>query len=530
MNLLEERLRHSNSAVVLAATKVFLELTQDMPQVHAQVYARLKAPMMTLIAGGVFEQGFICLKHIALLTTRVPDVFAAEYKHFYCKYNEPSCVKLLKLDILTAVATQATVPEIVDEIAEYITEPDANVARAAVAAIGKLGVRVPECGGGVVEQLLKLLEVDIDHVSAEAIIAMKNLLRKFPDRIERFIGGIGTFFRNIDEPDAKVALLWMVGEYGHVIPEAPYLLEPLIDNFAEETSQAVRLELLAATVRLFFRRPAELQQMLGRLLDAAIADASFTDVHDRAMLYYRLLQLDLGAAERILCRSEHVSGQFVEEVPSELQDRIFEEFNSLAVIYGEPSERFVKPELLQMRRVATNGNGASNGAAEHAGAGGGSDDDESDEESDDEPTAAPPPPPAAAGGGIDLLGLEDALPAPAAALALAPGASLDPAVFQQQWGALPTADSWQHRTSLSVPLEQLSARFGTRHVKTMAFGTVGDASKFYFFAREAGAADTLLLCELVVTRSTGVAAATIKATAPAPVPLFSSLVRELLSS
>ena len=38
MNLLEERLKHSNSAVVLAATKVFLNLTQDMPQVHAQVY------------------------------------------------------------------------------------------------------------------------------------------------------------------------------------------------------------------------------------------------------------------------------------------------------------------------------------------------------------------------------------------------------------------------------------------------------------------------------------------------------------
>eukprot|EP00967_Tisochrysis_lutea_P105722 scaffold161396_cov30-Tisochrysis_lutea.AAC.7 len=30
---------------------------------------------------------------------------------------------------------------------------------------------------------------------------------------------IGTFFRNIDEPDAKVALLWMLAEYGHVIPE-----------------------------------------------------------------------------------------------------------------------------------------------------------------------------------------------------------------------------------------------------------------------------------------------------------------------
>ena len=34
MNLLEERLKHSNSAVVLATTKVFLNLTQDMPAVH----------------------------------------------------------------------------------------------------------------------------------------------------------------------------------------------------------------------------------------------------------------------------------------------------------------------------------------------------------------------------------------------------------------------------------------------------------------------------------------------------------------
>ena len=48
--------------------------------------------------------------------------------------------------------------------------------------------------------------MDIPHVSAEAILAMKNLLRKFPERVERFIHGIGTFFRNTDEPAAKVVL------------------------------------------------------------------------------------------------------------------------------------------------------------------------------------------------------------------------------------------------------------------------------------------------------------------------------------
>ena len=39
-----------------------------------------------------------------------------------------------------------------------------------------------------------------------------------------------------------------------------------------------------------------------------------------------------------------VNGPFVEEAPSELSDRIFEEFNTLSVVYGEPAERFVTNE------------------------------------------------------------------------------------------------------------------------------------------------------------------------------------------
>jgi len=37
MNLLEDRLQHANSAVVLGAAKVFLHLTLSMPEVHLQV-------------------------------------------------------------------------------------------------------------------------------------------------------------------------------------------------------------------------------------------------------------------------------------------------------------------------------------------------------------------------------------------------------------------------------------------------------------------------------------------------------------
>ena len=37
-----------------------------------------------------------------------------------------------------------------------------------------------------------------------------------------------------------------------------------------------------------------MQQMLGRLLDAVISDELHQDVHDRALLYYRLLKTNYG--------------------------------------------------------------------------------------------------------------------------------------------------------------------------------------------------------------------------------------------
>ena len=62
----------------------------------------------------------------------------------------------------------------------------------------------------------------------------------------------------------------------------------------------LRAELLTATLKVFFKRPPETQAMLGRLLQAALADASNVDVHDRALFYYRLLSTDVAKAEQVV--------------------------------------------------------------------------------------------------------------------------------------------------------------------------------------------------------------------------------------
>lgn len=70
-----------------------------------------------------------------------------------------------------------------------------------------------------------------------------------------------------------------------VLQDAPYLLEPAVQSYAAETAP-VRLALLSAVAKLFFKRPPECQLLLGSVMASAIADSN-QDVHDRALLYYR---------------------------------------------------------------------------------------------------------------------------------------------------------------------------------------------------------------------------------------------------
>lgn len=87
--------------------------------------------------------------------------------------------------------------------------------------------------------------------------SLSDLLRKYPDRAASVIPSLHRTLKRMDNASGKAAVIWMLGEFGHLIDDAPYLLEPLIDALGsgETESDSVRCELLAATVKLFFKRP-----------------------------------------------------------------------------------------------------------------------------------------------------------------------------------------------------------------------------------------------------------------------------------
>ncbi|KAL2517683.1 Beta-adaptin-like protein A [Abeliophyllum distichum] len=343
MNLLEDRLQHANGAVVLATIKMFLQLTLSMTDVHQQVYERIKAPLLTLVSSGSPEQSYAVLSHLHLLVMRAPFIFSSDYKHFYCQYNEPFYVKKLKLEMLTAVANESNTYDIVTELCEYAANVDIPMARESIRAVGKIALQQYDVNA-IVDRLLQFLEMEKEHVTAETLVLVKDLLRKYPQWSHDCIAVVGNISsKNVQEPKAKAALIWMLGEYAQDMQDAPYILESLIENWDEEHSAEVRLHLLTAIMKCFLRRPPETQKALGAALAAGLADFH-QDVHDRALFYYRLLKYNVTVAERVVDPPKQAVSVFADTQSSEIKDRIFDEFNSLSVVYQKPSYMFTDKE------------------------------------------------------------------------------------------------------------------------------------------------------------------------------------------
>ena len=64
------------------------------------------------------------------------------YTTFYCRINEPSYIKHLKLDILAAIADETNAYDIATELTEYVNDIDEKLARKAIKTVGQIALEV----------------------------------------------------------------------------------------------------------------------------------------------------------------------------------------------------------------------------------------------------------------------------------------------------------------------------------------------------------------------------------------------------
>ncbi|XP_020599817.1 beta-adaptin-like protein A [Phalaenopsis equestris] len=573
MNLLEDRLQHANSAVVLATIKVFLYLTMSMTDVHQQVYERIKAPLLTLVSSGSPEQSYAVLSHLHLLVMRAPILFSSDYKHFYCQYSEPSYVQKLKLEMLTAIANESNTYEIVTELCEYVANVDISISRESIRAVGKIALQQYDVNA-IVDRLLQFLEMEKDYVTAETLVLVKDLLRKYPQWSHDCIAVVGNISsKNVQEPKGKAALIWMLGEYSNDMLDAPYILESLLENWDEEHAAEVRLHLLTATMKCFFKRPPEVQKALGAALAAGLAD-SHQDVHDRALFYYRLLQYDVSLAERVVNPPKQAVSVFTDTQSSEIKDHIFDEFNTLSVLYQKPAYMFTDKEhrgpfefseelgslsldagsvenvipaqsfeasdndLLLSTSEKEESRGLSNNDSAYSAPGYDAslislEDKQGQPESNFASLAMPTMLSQASSVLDDLLGLGTLDIRPPPTLKLNPKAVLDPGSFQRKWGQLATSLLQEFSinpegvVALTIP-HTLHKHMQGHSIQCIASGGQPPNLKFFFFAQKDGENSPFFLVECLINTSSTKAQINIKAEDPSLSEPFSALFQSAL--
>ncbi|KAG7278178.1 hypothetical protein CRUP_002138 [Coryphaenoides rupestris] len=272
------RLSHANSAVVLSAVKVlmkFLELLPKESDYYNTLLKKLSPPLVTLLSGEP-EVQYVALRNINLIVQKRPEILKQEIKVFFVKYNDPIYVKLEKLDIMIRLASQANIAQVLAELKEYATEVDVDFVRKAVRAIGRCAIKVEQSAERCVSTLLDLIQTKVNYVVQEAIVVIRDIFRKYPNKYESIIATLCENLDSLDEPDARAAMIWIVGEYAERIDNADELLESFLEGFHDESTQ-VQLTLLTAIVKLFLKKPSETQELVQQVLSLATQEVVLSE-------------------------------------------------------------------------------------------------------------------------------------------------------------------------------------------------------------------------------------------------------------
>lgn len=103
----------------------------------------MTAPLISLLSGGREpEIEYVALKNIAIILQKRPMVIEKEIKMFFCNFNDPIYIKLQKLEVLSSLASNDNIQQILHELKEYTQEVDVEFVRKAVRAIGRCAIKL----------------------------------------------------------------------------------------------------------------------------------------------------------------------------------------------------------------------------------------------------------------------------------------------------------------------------------------------------------------------------------------------------
>lgn len=369
LEVLDFGLNHTNSAVIMATAKLFLHYTANYKDQYDQVIRLILGPIRTLIMGREPEVAYAVLCNVQVLAARQPEPFRVMVSDIFYRPEDTRYLKIAKLELMVALSCLENAFDTAEEAFEYARDFDDDVASHAVACISRIAIKVGSVDG-ILDRLLLFLNHRRQVLVGETVIAFAAALHRFPDAADICVPSVSRVdYGSIESSDARAAYIWVLGHFGQLVQDAPYILEGISDEgdlgvgddvirgqeIGGDASGKVKHAILTAAVELFCVRPPECLPLVKGVLGRALKDPDHI-LREKAALYAKLLEGIGVDGTRELIRLPASSGTGRDggaEASQELQDILFYELNTLSVVYGEPSNTFIAEESKIKRSFST---------------------------------------------------------------------------------------------------------------------------------------------------------------------------------
>ncbi|XP_060873005.1 AP-3 complex subunit beta-1 isoform X2 [Metopolophium dirhodum] len=297
-----------NAAVVMSVAQLYHHLA---PKSEVNVIAKA---LIRLLRSHREVQSVV-LNSIASISIARKNMFEPYLKSFFVRSNDPTHIKLLKLDIMTNLANETSISTILREVQTYISSTDKQFVAAAIQAIGRCASNIKEVTETCLSGLVSMLSSRDEAVVAESVVVIKKLLQNQPEAHCDIIRHMARLMDSIAVPQARASILWLLGEYSQLVSTiAPDVLRKVAKTYVTE-EDIVKLQIMNLAVKLFLTNPAQTTLLCQYVLKQAKYDQNY-DIRDRSRFLNNILFPTEQFKDSVL--SKHANNIFLAEKPAPL--------------------------------------------------------------------------------------------------------------------------------------------------------------------------------------------------------------------
>ncbi|KAG9041495.1 beta-adaptin [Tulasnella sp. UAMH 9824] len=255
--------QHANGSVVLAAVKVIMIHMRNVQRedLLKQLVRKMAPPLVTLVSSEP-EVQWVALRNINLLLQKRADILQNEMRVFFCKYNDPSYVKIEKLDIMVRLAGEKNVDALLSELKDLDSLDDPEAKASLIWIIGEYADKIDNA-----DELLAIFVQSFSdeayQVQLQTLTAVVKLFLKKPDSAQGIVQQVlEKATKDCDSPDVRdrAYIYWRLLSTDPAAAKAVVLaMRPPISLPRTTVSPAVLEELLGeiGSLASVYHKPAE---------------------------------------------------------------------------------------------------------------------------------------------------------------------------------------------------------------------------------------------------------------------------------